>query len=249
MFLGIDAPIFFCELRSYIIGDALIPVDAAQIHVAGGGHGVVVVAVDVHEGHVEGAAAEVIHEYSFVLSGFAFGREETLLDAIGDGGGRGFVDDVDDLQTGQGARILSGLAPWFVEKSGDRYDDLAEITELQRGVATEFIENERLNDFRRDVFAVDRFSIEGAAHFAFHELGHVFGCGNGRLDGFFADDDIISVEENGAGRNQIALGIGNRPGSSAGIEVGDDGESGSQINADRGLICAMHGPACGGVSK
>ena len=61
-------------------------------------------------------------------------------------------------------------------------------------------------------------------------------CSSEGFDGFFADDNIIPVEENRAGRNQIAFGIGNRPGPSAGIEMSDDGEGGSKIDADRGLI-------------
>ena len=45
-----------------------------------------------------------------------------------------------------------------------------------------------------------------------------------------------TVEEDDAGRNQIALGIGNRPRSARRIEVGDDREGRAEVDSNSGVI-------------
>src|SRR5690606_37184129 len=64
-------------------------------------------------GDVEGATAQVVHG-DFAVNG------ARLVQAEGQGGGRGFVDDALDVQAGDAASVLGGLALRVVEVSGHR---------------------------------------------------------------------------------------------------------------------------------
>lgn len=56
--------------------------------------------VDVENGHVKGSSSQIIHK-DVLLS--------LLVQSIRDGGGRGFVQDTFDTETGDGTSVLGGL--------------------------------------------------------------------------------------------------------------------------------------------
>src|SRR5699024_710003 len=100
------------ELGNQVLDDALIEVVAAQMGVAGRGQNLDDAVADVQDGHIEGAAAQVIdHD---LLLGF-------LVHAVGESRGGGLVDDTLDLQTGDLAGVLGGLTLGVVEVG--RYGD------------------------------------------------------------------------------------------------------------------------------
>ena len=78
-----------------------------------------------------------------------------------------------------------------LKKAGTVITTLRNSPSFERGVPPQLVEDEGLDDLGRKMFAVDRLSVDRAAHVPFHELGHIFGGGNGRLHGLFADDHGI----------------------------------------------------------
>ena len=106
----IEPAVLFRKAAGDEIRDPRIPVDAAEIDIACGGQRRVVVSFEPHQRHVEGAAAEVVHQHGLGLLHGPFAGKKAPLDAVGDGGGGRLVDDVEDLQVGQPAGVLRGLA-------------------------------------------------------------------------------------------------------------------------------------------
>ena len=81
------------EPKAFVLNnESIVEVFAAEMRVAGGGLNFEDAAVDVEDGDVEGAAAQVEDEDVLVAVGF-------LVESVGDGGGRGFVDDSRDVKT------------------------------------------------------------------------------------------------------------------------------------------------------
>jgi hypothetical protein len=100
------------ELGDDVVDDALVEVLAAQEGVAvGGQHFELLLAVDVgdlDDRDVEGAAAQVVHgDLAVALA--------VLVQAEGQGRGGGLVDDALDVQAGDAAGVLGGLALGVVE--------------------------------------------------------------------------------------------------------------------------------------
>ena len=95
------------QLLDQVVDDALVPVVAAEVVVTGGrahldrGEAVVVLA-HLEQGHVERAAAEVEDEDELVLL--------ALVEAVGERGRGGLVDDAQDVQARDLAGLLGGLA-------------------------------------------------------------------------------------------------------------------------------------------
>ena len=100
------------------VHDPLVPVVAAQLGVAAGGLDLEHAVADLEDGHVERAAAEVEHDDGLLRA--------LLVEAVGEGGGGGLVDDAQHLEAGDGARLLGGLALGVVEVGGHGDDGLGD---------------------------------------------------------------------------------------------------------------------------
>ena len=96
----VDAVRFF-ELCHGVFHDALVEVVAAEAGIAAGGQHRKGAVFDLDDGDVEGAAAEVIDQD--LLGRF-------VVKAVGHGGGGRLIDDAQDVQACDAARILGGLA-------------------------------------------------------------------------------------------------------------------------------------------
>ena len=105
-------PCFLLELGNEPVHDALVEVVAAQVGVAVGRLDLDDAFAHFENGNIERAAAEVIHGDGLVL---------LLVEAVGQRGRRGLVDDALDVEAGDLARVLGGLALRVVEvgRNGD----------------------------------------------------------------------------------------------------------------------------------
>src|SRR5699024_4404001 len=110
---------------------------------------------DLQNGHVEGAAAEIIDHDLLALF---------LVYAIGQRRGGGLVDDALDLQTGDFTGILGGLALGVGEVGGHGDDGLGDgAAEIRLSVGLEL-----LQDHGRDLLGRVFFPIDGDAVVAAH---------------------------------------------------------------------------------
>ena len=101
------------ELLHQIVGHARVEVIAAQPVVARRGQHFDHFVVDVQNGHVEGAAAQIVHHDALGAA---------LVHAVGQGRGGRLVDDAQHVQSGDAARVLGGL-PLTVAEIGGHGDD------------------------------------------------------------------------------------------------------------------------------
>ena len=105
------------ELADQPLHDALVEVVAAQAVVAGGGQHLDDAVVNVQDGHIERAAAQVVHHDLLAL---------LLVHAVGQGRGGGLVDDALHVQAGDLAGVLGGLTLRVGEVGGDGDDRLGD---------------------------------------------------------------------------------------------------------------------------
>ena len=122
----VDAGVFL-EFAGQILDQAQVEVFATQVGVTvGGQYFELVLAIhfgDFDDGNIEGAAAQVVHGDDGITA--------LLVHAVGQGRSSGLVDDAFDVQTGDAACVLGGLALAVVEvgrHSDNRFGDgLAQI--------------------------------------------------------------------------------------------------------------------------
>ena len=96
----------------------LIDVVAAEVRVAVGGDDLDHVVADLEDRDVERAAAEVVDGDDLVL---------LLVEPVGERGRGRLVDDALDLEAGDAAGVLGGLALGVVEVRGDGDDRLGDL--------------------------------------------------------------------------------------------------------------------------
>ena len=142
------------ELVQQVLHDALVPVVAAEVVVTGGGADldggeVVFVLADFQQGNVERSAAEVEDQDEFVFL--------ALVQAVGQGGGGGLVDDAQDVQAGDFAGFLGGLALGVVEVRRNGDDGVGDLfAEVGLGVVLQLHEDTGGNFLRGVLLVVDR---------------------------------------------------------------------------------------------
>ena len=245
-----------------ILRERRVEILAAQMRVSRRGeHGEHAV-LDLEQGHVEGTAAEVEHED--VLGALHVGarvRGVLLVQAVGERGGGGLVDDAKDVEARDGARVLGLPALRVVEVGRDGDDRLLDGTaqrhlcgflhllehhggDLLGGEILGLVVNLHLDDglARRLVL------LDGERH----DLDFLLALAE------LAADDALDVEERALGvlrslalrrvahqaavvgegdpgrRGPVALGVGEDL-RLAVLPHGDAGVRGSEVDADDGL--------------
>ena len=142
---------------------------------------------DFQHGHVEGAAAQVVHPDLLVLL--------LLVHAVGHGGGGGLVDDALDVQAGDAAGVLGGLALRVGEVGRDGDDRLGDLlAEVGLRVVAQLLQDHRGNLLRGVVFAVDA-DLEVGTHMPFDRGDRPVGVGDRLALGHLAHHALARLGE------------------------------------------------------
>ncbi|KAG5459606.1 MAG: NAD-specific glutamate dehydrogenase-domain-containing protein, partial [Olpidium bornovanus] len=110
---GIHRKIFLTGQCTHVVDEPVVKILSAQVRVSSGGLHLEDALLDREQRNVERAAAQVENQDVFLLC-------RLLVEAVGDRGGRGLVDDAQDVQPGDLAGVLRSLALGVVEVGGHR---------------------------------------------------------------------------------------------------------------------------------
>ena len=210
------------ELGCQPVDDALVPVVAAQVVVARGGENLEDAVAQLEHGHIERAAAQVEDQDLLILI--------HLVEAVSQSRGCGLVDDALDIEAGDLAGVLRGLALRVVEVRGDGDDGFGDgAADLLLRVGLQLLEHHRGNFLGRIGLAVDvddRTAVlaahhlvrdgllllggfgEAAADESLDRRDGVLGVGDRLVLGGLADDAFaVLAEAFDRRRGAVALGV------------------------------------------
>lgn len=128
----VGAGLLLVELGE-ILDDTVVEIFTTEMSVTGGGEDLEDPVVDGEEGDIESSSTEIVNDDL---------RFATLLvETVGDGGSGGFVDDTEDLETGDGTGILGGLTlgvveVWQRKRSQYEYQNDETVKNVQAGTVT-----------------------------------------------------------------------------------------------------------------
>ena len=260
---GLDGFAVGAEVFAEVAGDVVerdgdeevVDVVAAEVGVAVGGDDLEDALVELEDGDVEGAAAEVVDGDEAVL---------VLVEAVGEGGGGGLVDEAEDFEAGDAAGVLGGLALGVVEVGGDGDDGLGDGgAEEALGVLLQLLEDvggdlgrgeeeaayAELEDFA-GLEVVGEFEGEElelvldvgdvAAHEALGGVDGAGGVGEQGGAGGVADDDAVVGPGDDGGHEAFAVFAGDDDRGVvlrlAVLHIGHQGVRRAQINPYYALI-------------
>jgi hypothetical protein len=247
--LGEVDPLLALELLHEPVDHALVEVVAAEVGVAVGALDLEDALGELEHRDVVGAAAEVEHGDRLLL---------LLVEAVGEGGRRGLVDDAEHVEPGDLAGVLGGLALRVVEVGRDGDDGLRDrVPEVVLGGLLHLLQDHRRDLGRRVALALDldRHEVVAAAgdlvgdalglvahlarlapHEALDREERVGGVGDGLALGDLADQALAVLgERDDRRRGAAALGVGDDH-RVAPLEDGDDRVGGAEVDADD-LVC------------
>ena len=211
------------ELVHEVVDQSVVPVVTTEVVVTVGGLHFDHTVGDLQQGDVEGTATEVEDQDGLLLL--------DLLQAVGQGGRGGLVDDAQDVETGDLAGFLGGLALGVVEVRGNRDDRVGHrLTEVRLGVALELLQHTGADLLRGVLLAVD-VDGPGRAHVSLDGPDGAVGVGDGLPLGDLTDEDLTVLGEGDDGRGRPgAFGIGDH-GRFATLEHGHNGVGRSEVDA------------------
>jgi len=180
------------ELLRQPVNDALIEIIAAKMRIAVRAEHFEAVVADGKNRDIERAAAEIVDRHFLVF---------LLIQTIGQGGGGRFIDDAQDVKTGNFSRVLCSLPLRIVEIGGNRDHRLGDLSaEIGFRGFLHFLQDHR-GDFRR--------SIGFAHHFDLTIAGTTFGYAIGNQLLFFRDLGVFPPHKAFDREDRIG-GIGDR---------------------------------------
>jgi len=211
--------------------EAVVPVLAAEPHVALDGEHLELLLRELHHRDVKGAAAEVVDE-----DGLRHVREvqaRRLLKGIGESCGGGFVEDVEDFQPGDAAGVHRGLATGVVEICGDGDDALQYGADLGFRVLDELAEDDGRERFRAELAAGDRAAEVGVADAALDESGDAIRLLQRHVQRRRADHGgPVRRKVHGRRGEDFAVAVRHAHGPAALVQRGHGAERGAEVDAD-----------------
>ena len=163
-------PVVALELVGKIVDETLVEIVAAEAVIAGRGEDLLHTVAHFDDGNVEGAAAEVVdHDLLTLL----------LIDAVGQGGRRRLIDDAADVEAGDDAGVLGGLALCVIEVGRHGNDGVGDLfAEISLRISLQLLEDHGGDLLRGVLLAVDVYFII-AAHFTLDGGNGAVGVGDG----------------------------------------------------------------------
>ena len=221
----VEAVVAQLELLDQVLDDALVPVVATELVVAGGRLDLDDAVADLEQGHVERAAAEVEDQDGLLLV--------ALVEAVRERRRGGLVDDAQDVQARDLAGLLGRLALGVGEVRRDGDDRVGDgVAEVGLRVPLELLQHEGADLLGGEVLAVDALLPVGA-HVALDRPDGALDVGDRLALGDLADEDLAVLGEgHDRGGGARALGVGDHGGLAA-LEDGDAGVGGAEVDADR----------------
>ena len=212
------------ELGDHPVDDALVPVVATEVGVAGGRLDLEHTVADLEHRHVERAAAEVEDEDRLVA---AF-----LVEPVRERGRGRLVDDAQHLEARDLAGLLGGLALGVVEVRGDGDDGLVDrLAEVLLGVALQLLQDAGGDLLRVVGLAVDVDRPVGA-HVALDGTDRAIGVRDRLALRDFTDQHLAGLRERDDGGCRAgALGVGD-DGGLARLQHCDHGVGGAEVDTD-----------------
>ena len=179
--------------------------------------------LNLDDGHIKGAAAQVVHKDFLRCS---------VIEAVGNSGCCRLVDDAQHIQARNAACILGSLALAVVKVSGHRDHGFGHrLTEVALGIAADLGQNHGADLLRGQVFAVDVHPVV-TAHVALDAGDGAPGiCGDLALGRAAHQTFAILREGHNTGGGALAFRVGDDHGLAA-LYHCHAGIRRAQINAD-----------------
>ena len=202
------------EAREDPVHNPLVEVVAAQAVVAGGGQHFLDAVAHLDDGHVEGAAAQVVDHDLLVV---------VLVHAVREGRGGGLVDNPLHVQAGDLAGVLGGLALGVGEVRGHGDDRAGDrLAQVSLGVGLQLLEDHGGDLLGGVALAVDGHLVV-RAHLPLDGGDGALGVGDGLALGHLAHHALAGLGE----RHHRGGGAGAfRVGDDHGLAALDDSHAG-----------------------
>ena len=189
---------------------------------------------DLHQGDVEGPAAEIVNQHGTVRGGVGDSRP---AEGVGQGRGRWFIEDIEDVQSGNAPGVDGRLPARVVVVRRDCDDAVTDGTELNRRILRELPQHDGGQRFRAVVAAGHESPVIRASHAPFDERGDAVGLLESQVEGRLTDHGRpIGREIDRRGREDFAVPIRDHDRPAAIVERGDRGECRAQVYANQGHV-------------
>ena len=221
------------ELLGDVVDHSSGPVDPAQHHVPVSGQHAEVRRCVAHDRDVERPSAQVVH-HDGTFFGHPVGASQLpLLPGIGQRRSCRLVDDVNDVQARDLAGILGRLTSHIVEVVRNGDDRVDDWTDPGFGVLLQLFQDEGRDELGRQLLPLIDDKEVFVAHLAFDRLDDVLGVLDRHPLGAGTDDHLAIVTQQHHRRsNRATVCVENRERLATGVQLGDGGESRSQIDTD-----------------
>ncbi len=206
-----------------VVDDLLVPVVTTEVVVTVGGLHLDDPVADLQQGDVEGAAAEVEDQDGLVV----------LVEAVGERGRGGLVDDAQDVEARDLTGLLGGLALGVREVRRDGDDGVGDrLAQVGLGVPLQLLQNEGADLLRVEVLAV-QVDLPPGAHVTLDRTDGPVDVGDRLTLGDLADEHLTVLGEGDDGRRgPSALGVRD-DGGLATLQNADDRVRRAEVDTDR----------------